>query len=115
MVQKLIEYGADIDARDELGRTPLYELSEGIHLKDPGVVQLLLHRGTDVNARAKDGSTPLHRATRWGAIEVARILLEHGANVEARDDHDMTPLRCVRARPYDDIYVRNLLAEYGAK
>jgi ankyrin repeat protein len=115
MVQKLIEYGADIDARDELGQTPLYGLSEGIHLKDPGVVQLLLHHGTDVNARAKDGSTPLHRAASWGAIDVARMLLEHGADVEAKDDRNTTPLYCGRARQHNDIDMTKLLLEYGAK
>jgi ankyrin repeat protein len=113
VVQKLIEYDADIDARDKRGRTPLYELSEGINLKDPDVVQLLLGRGADVNTRAKDGSTPLHKATSWGAVKVARMLLEHGADVEAKDDHGRTPLRCVTGPQHDDMTI--LLLEYGAK
>jgi len=96
VVQKLIKYGADIDAQDEQERTPLYQLSEGIYLKDPRVIHLLLDCGAQVNSRATDGSTPLHRATRWGAIHVVCMLLEHGADVEAKDDLGRTPLRCIR-------------------
>jgi len=113
VVQKLIEFGADIDSEDEDGRTPLYQLSEGVHLKDPTVVRLLLDRGVDVNARANDGSTALHRAAVWGAIKVARMLLEHGANFEAKDDDDRTPLHYAKERQHSD--VTKLLSEYGAK
>ena len=117
VVQKLIEYDADIDvdAQDEQGRTPLYLLSEGLHLKDHGVIHLLVDRGADVNARAKDGSRPLHMALNWGAIKVVRMLLEHGADVEAKDGRDRTPLRYVSAEGQEPNDFAKLLLEYGAK
>src|SRR6266576_421515 len=65
VVKKLIEYDADIDARDEYGCTPLYYASRGRHLKDGSVLRLLLEHGADINARADEDtpdSTPLHRA-----------------------------------------------------
>ena len=71
---------------------------------------MLLERGAVVNAQAKDRSTPLHRASRFGAVEVARILLEHGADVEAEDDKGRTPLRSAGR---DDM--RKLLLEYSTK
>jgi ankyrin repeat protein len=124
VVQKLIEYDADIDARDERGWTPLYWASDDRYFKDGSVVRLLLERGADVHARAdKDGSTPLHEASRYGALEVVRLLLEHGADVEAVAFDGKTVLQVVGKTPdtfgevdqgrCDD--VTKLLIEHGAK
>jgi hypothetical protein len=66
VVQKLIEYDADINARDEDGWTPLCWASRGYYFKDGSVLRLLLEHGADINARADDGFTPLHRALRMG-------------------------------------------------
>jgi ankyrin repeat protein len=42
-----------------------------------------------VRERGGDGQTPLHFA---GTVEVAKFLLEHGADIDARDvDHESTP------------------------
>ena len=92
VVQKLIEYGADISAEDLEGCTPLYFASEGVYPKDRTVLRLLLEHGADVNARTKDGETPLHIASMFGSLEVARVLLEHGADVNARKEDGRTPL-----------------------
>lgn len=111
LIRKLIEYGADIDARDKDGYTPLRFASEG--LKNPTVIRLLLDHGADVNTRAGDLSTPLHMASGWGLVEVARILLEHGAMVEVEDDRGRTPLMVARAEKQVDMI--ELLLEHGAK
>ena len=95
-VQKLIEYDANIDARDEDGWTPLSWASRGPYFKDGSVIRLLLERGADVNSRADDdGFTPLHRASSYGSLEVVRLLLEHGADVEAVNRDGKTPLQVV--------------------
>jgi hypothetical protein len=112
-VQKLIEYGADISAEDVDGRTPLYQASEGVNLKDRHVLRLLLEHGADINTRAKDGSTPLHRASQWGALEIVRLLLEHGADVEAEDNRGQTALQVAKAWKKGDIM--KLLLEHRAK
>ena len=44
------------------------------------LVEFLLSRGADVNARAIYGTTPLFQAYRRGNVEIARILLRHGAD-----------------------------------
>ena len=45
---------------------------------------LLLERGADPNAaKTEDGFTPLHVAAEWGRIGVVRVLLAHGADVNA--------------------------------
>jgi hypothetical protein len=93
IVQKLIDYDADIDVRDVDGWTPLYWASGGHHFKDGSVLRLLLGRGADVNARADNGFTPLHRASECGAVEVVRLLLEHGADIEAVNVKGKTALQ----------------------
>jgi ankyrin repeat protein len=92
VVQKLIEYGADISAEDLDGCTPLHLASEGHSPKNGFIVRLLLDLGADVNARAKNGLTPLHKASTFRALELARVLLGHGADVNARDADGRTPL-----------------------
>jgi len=123
VVQKLIEYDADINARDKNGWTPLYWPSDGRYVKDGSVLRLLLERGADVNARAdNDGSTPLYEASRYGALEVVRLLLEHGADVEAVDLDGKTAMQVAGKTTYGDVKdqgrcdeITRLLAEHGAK
>jgi hypothetical protein len=121
VVQKLIDYDADIDARDERGWTPLRWGSSGRYFKDGSIVRLLLERGADVNARADDdGFTPLHWASANGVLEVVRLLLEHGADVEAVNVDGKTALQVVGKSPYGKVdqgrcdEVIRLLVEYGA-
>jgi ankyrin repeat protein len=100
VVQKLIEYDADIDARDEDGWTPLSWASRGRYFKDGSVLRLLLERGADVNSRADDdGCTPLHRASEHSALEIVRLLLEHGADIEAVNRDGKTALQVVGKAP----------------
>ena len=83
--------GADVNARDEAGHTPLHGAA-GIS-GDPAVVEVLLEAGADPNAQTEDGSTPLH----WAAglsrnPAVVEVLLVAGANLEARCELGRTPL-----------------------
>ncbi len=62
-----------------------------------------------VHARGGDGKTPLHCAR---TVEIARYLIERGADIDARDvDHESTPAQyLVRDAPD----VTRLLVEHGA-
>jgi ankyrin repeat protein len=63
-----------------------------------------------VHARGGDGQTPLHFAS---TLEIAAYLLDHGADIDARDvDHESTPAQyMLRSRPE----VARYLIERGAK
>lgn len=52
----------------------------------------MIARGTDVNARNYKGQTALHCAARAGFVDIVSLLLEHGAEVDLRDDKGQTPV-----------------------
>lgn len=96
VVKTLLAYGADVNARDDYGRTPLSIASRRDRL---GVVRTLLAGGADVNApdsRAEPphnaGMTPLHWAAARGYKGVLELLLASKAAVDARDHQGFTPL-----------------------
>jgi hypothetical protein len=88
-VKRLLDQGADVNARGMWGLTPLIWASSKGHL---AVVNLLVQRGADVDARANNQSTALMWTCFAGFREVARILLERGANVHAKSNSGATAL-----------------------
>ncbi|RZC71825.1 hypothetical protein C5167_031039 [Papaver somniferum] len=63
------------------------------HQNDVGAVKRLLEEDeTLVNARDYDSRTPLHVASLHGWIQIANLLLDHGADVNAQDRWKNTPL-----------------------
>lgn len=87
--REFLRAGADPDARDEDGRTPLVSAVLG---NSVGLVGLLLEAGADVNARDSRGFSALHFAAEEQLPEMARLLLSKGADPNARDEDGTTPL-----------------------
>jgi ankyrin repeat protein len=111
-VRELLHRGADVDARDEDGRTPLFSAVLGGSV---GLVGLLLEAGANVNAYDKEGWTALHFAAQEYEVEIARILVARGANPNAQDDDGASVLwRAVFSCGDRDEIVR-LLMQNGAK
>jgi ankyrin repeat protein len=48
--------------------------------------------GEDVDLRDRRGFTPLHFAAQAGSVDVARLLLDSGAEIDPTNDHGNTPL-----------------------
>jgi len=89
-VKQLLEEGADVNVKDEKGRTALMFASWYGHKK---VVKQLLEKGADVNAREyKDGETALMWAAAKGDKKVVKLLLESGADVNAKNKGGWTAL-----------------------
>lgn len=90
-VELLLERGAKIEAKDNVGDTPLIAAAcdcAVIDMPDTfNAINLLLQKGADIGATNKKGTTALMRAADWGRSEIVKLLLEKGANVEAKD-HD---------------------------
>jgi len=89
LVQSIISSGADINAKDEDGFTPLYS---AVERGQKIVVELLIANGADVNTKGKNGQTPLHNTAQHGHANVAELLLANGADINAIDYAKRTPL-----------------------
>jgi ankyrin repeat protein len=90
LARMLLQCGADANARDARGRTPLFAAAQAGDA--PAVSELLACAMTDPDARADGGRTPLHAAVLAGALSCVRRLVRC-ARVEcnARDDDGATP------------------------
>jgi ankyrin repeat protein/mono/diheme cytochrome c family protein len=108
-VRKLIENGADVNARDAEGNTPLILAS---FYASPRCVALLLEKGADANAANQAGVTALIRAAT--SYEKTRSLVDAGAEVRVRTaDLGNTPL-ILAARRAGNSRTVQLLLERGA-
>jgi hypothetical protein len=78
------------------------------------MVNFLLKNDADFSiGSTKDNSTPLHETALSGYYEMASILLEHGADVNCRDDMLCTPLH--EAAMYSTNDMVELLISHGAE
>ncbi|XP_070491498.1 ankyrin repeat domain-containing protein 27-like [Chironomus tepperi] len=113
----LTNQGADVNARDSRGYTPLHYASQKGHQK---VLFLLLHnQNNSINLRTNDDQTALILASIYGHEHCVKALLffaEHthtALDVNSQDKDGMTALHYATQFGYDGI-VENLL-EYQAK
>ena len=125
MARLLVRAGADVDAANRYGATPLWLAAErsaagGVgslgDLDPGGLLGFLLDAGADPNAPALGaGESPLMAAARGGGAAAVRLLLAHGADVDARDGWRRQTALMMAAgnhEPHADV-VRILLA-HGA-
>ena len=104
---------ADLDARDEDGKTALALAADRGHLE---VVKVLVSAGADVNARntgVAGGSTPLHMASGHRNREpIMQLLIDNGAKVNTKGMLNATPLHIASLSGYPTNI--NLLLKHGA-
>ena len=90
MIKKALDAGADINAVNEGGQTPLMHASL---LGSAWAVRSLLKAGADAAIGEKDGYTPMHGAGFQGRAEVAQVLHEFGIEINDKHRDGFTPIQ----------------------
>jgi len=111
VITLLVQAGADLNATDDGGRTPLHAAAGESH--NPALIGMLVEAGADIDGRDHGGRTPLHEAAAQGwqpATVVA--LLAAGADLTAVDFEGNTPLHASWSN--SDPEVMNTLLRLGA-
>lgn len=111
MIELLLRHGANISARALNGKTPLLY---AIDADQPAAVEALLAAGADIEEPHGDdyGCRPLGFAACRGHDEVVRILLDYGADMEARNNADATAVVSLATEGH--VSTMQLLLERGA-
>jgi len=78
-VEYFIGLGADIEAQNDKGNTPLWIAS---FKRYPCIMDVLLQKGANVNHLNIKGNAPLYGVCCRGPIKIAEQLLRRGANVD---------------------------------
>jgi len=134
-VRILLDKGADVNAQDREGQTAvslaatarhsevarqlkkrgaILTLIDAVRVADMEQVQLLLKQGHDPRAKEADGGrTALAEAALTGKLELVKLLLERGAEINTTDCAGYTPISLAALRGHLDVV--KLLGERTAQ
>jgi ankyrin repeat protein len=110
LVRLLIDYGANVNHRDEDGLTVMHmNLSKE-------VAEVLIERGAEINARSNMGKTPLYNAVASGNEPFVKLLLNNGADVNIPSKSGRMPIDVAyeRHRITNKTSIIKDLIEHGA-
>jgi len=80
-VRMLLDNGADVEAKDANGSTPLVSAAE---YNDLAMVKLLLEKGANVRTKDRGGETALINAARSGNSEIVGLLLQKTSDAKEK-------------------------------
>ncbi|KAI0407367.1 ankyrin repeat-containing domain protein [Xylaria palmicola] len=110
LVAALLKKGARVDVAHGSGKSTLLFDS----ISRPEIVRHLMRHGADANIANESGNTAINLVSASGNLEVARILIENGANIEHKNMFGWAPILDAVATSRNTALVR-LLVENGAK
>ena len=110
LARDLIQRGADLEAKDERGYSPLILAA---FKGRTAVLRILLEGGADAKAQDKHGNSALMFAAQGGDLEAVKLLLAAGADIGARGQNGYTALQIAKLCSQPE--VAHFLAARGAK
>ena len=108
-IKELIDMGADVNQKDETGKTALMMASIKGYKE---VVEFLIQKGADVNQKDDYGWTALMWTSRKGRNEIVKLLIQKGADVNQKDYYGWTALIEASKRGHKEVV--ELLIQKGA-
>ncbi|KAF4523418.1 hypothetical protein B566_EDAN007890, partial [Ephemera danica] len=122
VVKILVQHEASVNVQSQNGFTPLYMAAQENHDNVDGFTPLAvaMQQGHDKvvavllenDTRGKHNITPLHVAAKWGKTNMVSLLIEKGANIEAKTRDGLTPLHCAARSGHEQVV--DMLLERGA-
>ncbi|UKZ61775.1 uncharacterized protein TrAtP1_003034 [Trichoderma atroviride] len=111
IIKLLLDKGAEVDLKNKYGPILLRWAARGGHR---GFAEWLIDRGVEVDSKSFSYGdlTPVSIASSYGNEDIFRLLLEKGANVEAKDDNGQMLLLFATKRRHKETI--KLLLEKGA-
>jgi hypothetical protein len=111
-IQYLNGMRIDLDEVNDDGVTLLHILSE---LNETKNIKCLLGKMQNIDPYDSYGQTPLHRACANSSFKAAKILIEHGSDVNALTDNNDSPLTILASQKKQDINLLKMLLDLNAK
>ena len=108
-VKYLVRLGADVNAKDERGKTMLIRAAER---GEAEVVKYFIEQGADVEQKDNFGYSALKWAVNFGYIDVVKCLAQGGANMKVKDEMGQTMLMLAAEKGH--LEVVKYLAQNGA-
>mmetsp|Transcript_19704 Transcript_19704/g.30843 ORF Transcript_19704/g.30843 Transcript_19704/m.30843 type:complete len:388 (-) Transcript_19704:136-1299(-) len=96
----ILQYGANVDAKNNYGYTPLHlaALQDRIEFG-----KMLIEHNADMDAGDEQGDRPLHIAVREDHSQFAKMLLESGANFMLKEDLGFLPLHFSKSAAMEEV------------
>ncbi len=99
---ELIQNGADVNVANKFGVTPLDRATRYAYKSvdvAAKIVLLLLENKANINAQNIEGETALMQAAYYNYVVIARMLIEHGADVNLRRADGNTVISSIEEAP----------------
>lgn len=116
-LRTLIAYGANTKHKNKQGQTALhivaYKLKKSSVKLTKGILNLLIQNGAELEEGDEQGYTAIHHACYFGNKEKLELLLDLGADIEARGTGGFTPLLSATLGAQPEIVL--FLLEKGAR
>lgn len=107
----LVDYGADIDARNINGES---SLSIAVNRKKIAVIDFLLNKNAEINVVSDDGQTPLFRAIYKNQLAYAKEMLRRGADPSLNPSNPESGTSLLWAAGTGDLELVKMLVDCGA-